>query len=51
MAFNHHYGIKNNIDKTLQSVQKLVSITNVPTRMNIVFKGSFPTSFAAIGQQ
>ena len=35
--------------KTLHKVEKLVRITNDPIKINIVFKGSFPTSLAAIG--
>ena len=38
-----------NWEITLQSVIKLVIITTVPTLINIVFKGSLPTSLAAIG--
>jgi hypothetical protein len=33
----------------LQSVFALASITKLPTIMNIVFMGSFPTNLAAIG--
>jgi hypothetical protein len=43
---NHFISIGAN---TLHKVVKLVRITNDPIKINIVFKGSFPTSLAAIG--
>lgn len=34
---------------TFQIVKKLVRITSAPIKINIVFKGNFPTSLAAMG--
>ena len=46
-AFSNYF--INMAANTLHKVEKLVRITNVPTKINIVFKGNFPTSLAAIG--
>jgi len=39
----------NNAATTLQMVEKLVTITSEPTRINIVLSGTLPTNLAAIG--